>query len=89
MLRTYPINCPGCGQLINKNGFKEVNYLALGLQYKPIIWTINKQKYIYKTSTACPQTITKLASVDDVKYRNHISTVVKQKIMMDLMLNKL
>lgn len=88
MLQTYPINCPSCGQLMKKNGFKEVNYLAPSLHYKPTIWSIQKQKYICKSSDTCPQTITKLASVDDVNYRNHISTAVKQKIMMDLTLNK-
>lgn len=77
MLQTYSINCPCRGQLMKKNGFKEVNYFAPSLHYKPTIWSINKQKYICKPPDACLQTITKLASVDDVKYRNHISTAVK------------
>lgn len=87
LIQTYPVHCPHCGQLMTKNGFKEVNYLAPSLHYKPTVWSIKKQKYICKPSIKCPETVTSFASIEDVKYRDHISKAIKQKVMMDLTLN--
>ncbi|MBB1085315.1 transposase family protein, partial [Limosilactobacillus fastidiosus] len=52
------------------------------------IWSIRKQKYLCKPSPDCPQTITKVARVKDVKYRHHISQAINLRIMMQLTANE-
>ena len=71
-----------------KNGFRIVNYHGADLHYKPTIWSIKKQKYLYPATPQCPQTVTKLAPVKDVQYRHHIATSIKQRIMMQLAKNE-
>ena len=58
------------------------------MHYEPTIWSIRKQKYLCKPSLDCPQTITKVARVEGVKYRHHISQAIKRRIMMQLTANE-
>ena len=65
-IQSYPLRCPRCGQPMLKNGFKTVvNALGPSLHYKPTIWSIRKQKYLYKPSDDCSNTVTRLAQVED------------------------
>ena len=70
-----------------KNGYRTVNCLGPELHFKPTIWSIKKQKYICKASSSCPEVVTKLAAVEDIHYRNHISLAIKQRAMMLLTKN--
>jgi transposase len=88
LVQSYPMHCPHCGRLMYKNGIKIVNYHGADLHYKPTVWSIKKQKYICPASPQCPQTVTKLAPVEDVQYRHHIATSIKQRIMMQLVKNE-
>lgn len=88
LVQSYPMTCPHCGKPMMKNGFKEVDSLGPSLHFKPTIWSIRKQKYICKPAKDCPKTVTKLASVTDITYRNHIAQSIKQRIMMLLTLNR-
>ncbi len=88
LIQSYPMHCPHCGHLMYKNGFRIVNYHGADLHYKPTIWSIKKQKYLYPATPQCPQTVTKLAPVKDVQYRHHIATSIKQRIMMQLAKNE-
>ena len=88
LIQSYPLHCPRCGQLMLKNGFKLVKVLGPSLHYEPTIWSICKQKYLCKPSLNCPQTITKVAKVEDVKYHHHISQAIKQRVMMQLTVNE-
>lgn len=88
LIQSYPLHCPRCGQLMLKNGFKLVKVLRPSLHYEPTIWSIRKQKYLCKPSLNCPQTITKVAKVEDVKYHHHISQAIKQRVMMQLTVNE-
>ncbi|WP_231120254.1 transposase [Limosilactobacillus reuteri] len=87
LIQTYPMHCPKCGHLMCKNGYKTVNCLGPELHFKPTIWSIKKQKYICKASS-CPEVVTKLAAVEDIHYRNHISLAIKQRAMMLLTKNE-
>lgn len=87
LIQSYPMRCPRCGQLMKKNGIKEVHCLGPALNYKPTIWSIKKQKYLCKPSDICPKTITALATVTDIKTHDQITQSVKQRIMMLLTLN--
>ena len=88
LIQTYPMHCPKCGHLMCKNGYKTVNCLGPELHFKPTIWSIKKQKYICKASSSCPEVVTKLAAVEDIHYRNHISLAIKQRAMMLLTKNE-
>lgn len=88
LIQSYPMRCPYCGHLMYKNGFKTVNYHGADLHYKPTVWSIKKQKYLCPASPQCPQVVTKLATVEDVQYRHHIATGIKQRIMMQLAKNE-
>lgn len=88
LVQSYPLSCPRCGQPMLKNGFKTVNALGPSLHYKPTIWSIRKQKYLCKPSTNCPTTVTRLAAVTDIDYRNHIAWAIKQRAMMLLTTNQ-
>ncbi len=88
LIQSYPMHCPQCGRLMDKNGFREVKYHGTDLHYKPTIWSVKKQKYLCPASPQCPKTVTKLAAVEDVQYRHHIATNIKQRIMMQLTKNE-
>lgn len=88
LIQSYPVYCPRCGQLMLKNGFKTVNVLGPSLHYQPTIWSIRKQKYLCKPSSDCPSTITEVAKVKDIRYRQHISQAIKQRVMMQLTTNE-
>lgn len=87
-IQSYPLRCPRCGQPMLKNGFKTVNALGPSLHYKPTIWSIRKQKYLCRPSDSCPTTVTRLATVEDFDYRNHIAGAIKQRAMMLLTTNQ-
>ena len=88
LVQSYPLSCPHCGQPMLKNGFKTVNALGPSLHYKPTIWSIRKQKYLCRPSDDCPTTVTQLATVTDIDYRNHIAWAIKQRAMMLLTTNQ-
>ena len=88
LIQSYPMHCPQCGRLMDKNGFREVKYHGTDLHYKPTIWSVRKQKYLCPASPQCPETVTKLAAVEDVQYRHHIATNIKKRIMMQLTKNE-
>lgn len=84
LIQTYPLLCPVCGKPMQRNGFKSVQCIGPALHYEPTIWSIRKQKYICKPSPECPQTVTRLAQVQDIQFHNHIARCIKQRIMMQL-----
>lgn len=88
LIQSYPLRCPRCGQLMLKNGFKTVNVLGPSLHYQSTIWSIRKQKYLCNPSSDCPSTITEMAKVKDIRYRQHISQAIKQRVMMQLTTNE-
>ena len=88
LVQSYPLSCPHCGQPMLKNGFKTVNALGPSLHYQPTIWSIRKQKYLCKPSADCPTMVTKIATVKDIDYRNHIAWAIKQRAMMLLTTNQ-
>lgn len=88
LVQSYPLSCPHCGQPMLKNGFKTVNALGPSLHYQPTVWSIRKQKYLCKPSADCPTMVTKIATVKDIDYRNHIAWAIKQRAMMLLTTNQ-
>lgn len=71
-----------------KNGFKTVKIKTLPISKTPTILVINKQKYIYKPSVDCPQTITKIATIKGIQFQTSITDSVNESITIDLTKNR-
>ncbi|KRM54965.1 ISL3 family transposase (plasmid) [Paucilactobacillus suebicus] len=72
---TYPLLCPNCHELMNKNGMKVVTHQGNPSGTSLNFIRIRKQKYICKH---CGRT--ELASLSDVKKNDHIFSSIKSVI---------
>lgn len=77
LLQSYSCSCPVCCKKMKRNGFKTVKMIGLPSGGLTNIFSIRKQKYLCPSSGTCPQTITKLAEIKDVRANNQISQAVK------------